>query len=97
MATITMPNRTTMSSLCQLASDWNGAMPAGGALVEEKVDGWRAICLPGQGAMAGKGGWRFGRGAAHRLHDEADAEGVAVMIWILAGSSATAGKVSSVT
>lgn len=33
------------NSLCQLAGDWRGAVPAGGLLYEEKRDGWRAIYL----------------------------------------------------
>lgn len=35
------------TSLCQLAQDWRGAMPAGGCMAEEKIDGWRAPYLTG--------------------------------------------------
>ena len=34
------------SSLCQLATDFTGTLPSGGAMVERKWDGWRAIYLP---------------------------------------------------
>jgi len=34
------------ASLCQLASDWRGTMPADGMVVEEKIDGFRAVYLP---------------------------------------------------
>ena len=33
--------------LAQLASDWRGTIPTGGAMVEEKIDGWRAPRFPG--------------------------------------------------
>ena len=34
--------------LCQLVSDWTGRMPAGGAIVEPKVDGIRALWIDGE-------------------------------------------------
>ncbi|PTR08659.1 MULTISPECIES: hypothetical protein [unclassified Novosphingobium] len=34
-------------SLCQLAGDWRGQMPAGGMMAEEKRDGWRCLYLTG--------------------------------------------------
>lgn len=34
------------SSLCQLAGVWSGAVPDGGMVMQEKVDGWRALWLP---------------------------------------------------
>lgn len=36
-----------MSSLVQLASDWRGALTDGGAMVETKIDGWRAMRFAG--------------------------------------------------
>lgn len=33
------------AQLCQLASNWTGAMPTVGLLAEEKIDGWRALWL----------------------------------------------------
>lgn len=36
-----------MNSLCQLAADWRGAIPGGGALIEPKIDGWRAMRFAG--------------------------------------------------
>lgn len=35
------------TSLCQLAGDWRGDVPAGGLMAESKIDGWRAIYLTG--------------------------------------------------
>ena len=35
------------TSLVQLAGEWRGAIPAGGVMVETKVDGWRAARFPG--------------------------------------------------
>lgn len=35
------------NSLCQLAGDWRGEVPAGGWMVEEKRDGWRCLYLTG--------------------------------------------------
>ena len=32
-------------ALCQLAGDWRGKMPPGGAVIQEKIDGWRAIYI----------------------------------------------------
>lgn len=37
---------TRPSELCQLAGDWRGDLPAGGAMIERKFDGWRALYLP---------------------------------------------------
>jgi ATP-dependent DNA ligase len=34
-------------NLCQLATDWTGALPRDGAMVERKHDGWRALRFPG--------------------------------------------------
>lgn len=34
-------------SLCQLAGDWRGDLPAGGALAEQKIDGWRCLRFRG--------------------------------------------------
>lgn len=36
------------AGLCQLASDWGGALPDGGCMVERKHDGWRLLHLEGQ-------------------------------------------------
>lgn len=36
-----------MNNLCQLASDWRGAIPTGGVMVEPKIDGWRCLYLTG--------------------------------------------------
>lgn len=33
--------------LCHLATDWRGDVPPGGYLVEEKIDGWRALYFRG--------------------------------------------------
>ena len=33
--------------LCALASNWNGALPDGGAMLETKIDGWRALRFRG--------------------------------------------------
>lgn len=35
------------ASLCQLAKDWDGSVPAGGIMHEAKIDGWRALRFPG--------------------------------------------------
>lgn len=35
------------NSLCQLAGDWRGHVPAGGWIVEPKIDGWRCLYLTG--------------------------------------------------
>jgi ATP-dependent DNA ligase len=35
------------SDLCQLARDWEGDFPAGGMMLEEKLDGIRAMRFPG--------------------------------------------------
>lgn len=40
--------------LCQLASDWDGTVPEGGFMVDEKIDGWRAIYFPGRDGI-----WRL--------------------------------------
>jgi ATP-dependent DNA ligase len=34
--------------LCQLVSDWNGKVPFGGAIVEPKIDGMRALWIDGE-------------------------------------------------
>lgn len=36
-----------MMQLCQLAQDWRGTLPTAGAMIERKVDGWRALRFPG--------------------------------------------------
>lgn len=36
------------AELCQLVSDWRGAVPIGGAIVEPKIDGMRALYLDGE-------------------------------------------------
>jgi ATP-dependent DNA ligase len=36
-----------MTSLCQLASDWSGTIPAEGIAVERKHDGWRCLRFRG--------------------------------------------------
>jgi len=40
------------NSLCQLAQDWRGDIPAGGVMVEEKRDGWRGLWLTGIDGIA---------------------------------------------
>jgi ATP-dependent DNA ligase len=35
------------TQLCQLASDFRGDLPSGGALTEQKIDGWRALRFRG--------------------------------------------------
>ncbi len=35
------------NSLCQLATDYRGTIPTGGAMCETKVDGWRALWFRG--------------------------------------------------
>lgn len=37
----------TMTDLCQLAGDWRGDHPPAGAMLEQKVDGFRAVYLRG--------------------------------------------------
>lgn len=44
----TWSTRRRPSSLCQLARDWMGEIPEGGAMVERKHDGWRALWFKGQ-------------------------------------------------
>lgn len=36
-----------MTSLCHLASDWRGDLPPGGAMVEQKIDGFRCLWFRG--------------------------------------------------
>lgn len=36
-----------MSDLCQLVPDWRGTLPEGGAMVEQKLDGWRCLSYRG--------------------------------------------------
>lgn len=36
-----------MNSLCQLAGDWRGKLPEGGAMAEPKIDGFRAMRFTG--------------------------------------------------
>lgn len=58
------------SHLCQLARDWNGHVPQGGIMFEQKIDGWRALRFPGIDGKVRL--WtRNGQvieGAAHILH-----------------------------
>lgn len=35
------------NQLCQLAQDWTGSLPPGGAMAEQKIDGWRAARFAG--------------------------------------------------
>ena len=39
-------------NLCQLGCDWNGAMPAGGVMLEPKIDGWRCLYFRGRDGQA---------------------------------------------
>lgn len=56
--------------LCQLAANWLGKLPDGGAMMEEKRDGWRALYLPdhtGKRRLFTRNGHRI-EGAGHILH-----------------------------
>lgn len=56
--------------LCQLASGWKGPLPDGGALVEQKIDGFRALYFrghDGQPKLWTRGGHRI-EGVTHILH-----------------------------
>ena len=57
-------------TLCQLAGDFRGDLPGGGAMTEEKKDGWRAVYLPDH--LGKRGLWTRGgmpiEGAPHILH-----------------------------
>lgn len=48
--------------LCHLATDWRGEVPRGGAMVEEKIDGWRALWFPGL-----DDGWRLWTRQGHPI------------------------------
>lgn len=57
------------SELCQLAGRYAGHLPDGGAMAEEKIDGWRCLLFPGLDRQPGlwtRGGLPF-RGADHIL------------------------------
>jgi len=56
--------------LCQLAASWLGKLPDGGAMMEEKRDGFRALYLPdhtGKRRLFTRNGHRI-EGAGHILH-----------------------------
>lgn len=36
-----------MTQFAQLATDWRGTLPTAGAMIERKIDGWRALRFPG--------------------------------------------------
>lgn len=38
----------TPAELCTLATKWDGTVPDGGLIVQEKIDGWRACWVDGQ-------------------------------------------------
>ena len=38
----------TPSELCTLATRWDGDVPEGGLIVQEKIDGWRALWIDGE-------------------------------------------------
>ncbi|QZP06772.1 hypothetical protein [Caenibius sp. WL] len=58
------------AQLCQLAQDWRGDLPAGGAMIEPKIDGWRALYfrgIDGQPRLWTRGGHPI-EGVGHILH-----------------------------
>lgn len=60
----------TSAELCQLAADYRGTLPPGGAMAEEKFDGWRGLRFPGidgKVRLWTRGGFAI-EGAGHILH-----------------------------
>lgn len=69
----------TPTSLCQLAQDWHTPIPVSGLVVEEKINGWRALYFKGIDGVPRlwtRNGMPI-EGAAHILHRLAQFEAAA--------------------
>lgn len=88
---------TNISSLVQLASDWRGVLPADGMMVEEKVDGFRAIYLPdhtGRKRLFTRGGMPI-EGTTHILYRLAQIERAAGCAMVFDGEFQVSGTLDA--